>query len=103
MKFGLEVGFGPKPAPDNFFWILTPKMGSFWGRKGQKIWDFYYTFLDVKKVRGDLENNFDDKKVSNFAQECPQEISLGYVKRWPRGVLKHPIHLLLLKVFYIWE
>ena len=88
------------PPPTKFFWILTPKTGSFWGRKGRKISDFLNLFFTVKNVRDHSEKNFDDKKVPFWAQERPREISRGYVKRWRRYGQFCEKRVLLVKVFY---
>ena len=88
------------PPPTNFFWILTPKTGSFWGRKGRKISDFLNLFFTVKKARGHSEKNFVDKKVPFWAQERPREISRGYVKRRRRYGQFCEKRVLLVKVFY---
>ena len=88
------------PPPTKFFWILTPKTGSFWGRKGRKISDFLNLFFTVKKARGHSEKNFVDKKVPFWAQERPREISRGYVKRRRRYGQFCEKRVLLVKVFY---
>ena len=36
IKFGTEVGLGPKPAPDKFFFDFDPKNGVISGSEGMK-------------------------------------------------------------------
>ena len=54
MKFGTEVGFGPKPAPDNFFLDFDPKNGVVLGSEGSKNFGFFKPFFHRKKSQGPL-------------------------------------------------
>ena len=64
MRFGPEVGFDPKPTPDEKFLDFDPKNGVILGSEGSKNFGFLKPFLAVKKVRDHSEKNFANKKVS---------------------------------------
>ena len=65
MKFGTEVGFGPKPAPDKKNLDFDPKNGVILGSEGLKNFGFEKPFFCRKKSQEPLRKNFVNKKVSN--------------------------------------
>ena len=48
MKFGTEVGFGPKPTPDTIFLNFDPKNGVILGSEGSKNPGFLKPFFGRK-------------------------------------------------------
>ena len=54
MKFGTEVGFGPKPAPDKKNLDFDPKNGVILGSEGSKNLGFLKHIFCHKKGQGPL-------------------------------------------------
>ena len=54
MKFGAEVGFGPKPGPDKKILDFDPKNGVILGSEGSKNIGFFKPFFHRKKSQGPL-------------------------------------------------
>ena len=100
MKFGPEVCFGPKPAPDEIFLDFDPKNGVILGSEGSKNPRFLKHIFGCRITQEWSRKHPKVLLAPKRAQERPRKISRGYVKRRARYGQLRAKRVLFVKVFY---
>ena len=100
-KFGPEVGFGPKPTPDDFFSDFDPKNGVILGSEGSKNLGFSKHIFECRITQEWSREHLKVPLASKWAHERPRKISRGYVKRGARYGQLREKRVVLIKLFYL--
>ena len=100
MKFCPEVGFGPKPTPDDFFLDFDPKNGVILGSEGSKNLRFLKHIFGCRITQEWSRKHPKVPLAPKQAHKRPRKISRGYVKWQARyGQLCEKRVLLIKKIY----
>ena len=100
MKFGPEVGFGPKPTPDEIFLDFDPQKEVILGLEGSKNLRFLKHIFCCRITQDWSRKHPKVLLALKHAHKCPRKILRGYMKRRARYGQLPEKRVIFIKVFF---